>query len=1039
MAITVTVTPPNETSITVGSGNAITVDIVQGTNRVVTATTSTPTAVTYRSLVSGGTGVTYSGSDGVINIGQDVATTATPSFAAMTIDSITINGTTIGHTSDTDLLTFASNQLTVAGEIEATALDINGNGDVSGTLTAGTFSGSLPTSDLTGTITNAQLAGSIANDKLANSTVSFGGISLALGASDATPAFDLSDATNYPTSSLSGTITNAQLAGSIANDKLANSTVSFGGVSLALGASDATPAFNLSDATNYPTSSLSGTITNAQLDGSIANSKLSNSTVSLGGVSVALGASDATPAFDLSDATNVPAAQLSGAIANGVTATTQSASDNSTKVATTAYTDTAIANLVDSSPSALNTLNELAAAINDDASFSTTVTNSIATKLPLAGGEMTGNITFSSTQTVDGRDLSVDGAKLDGIEANATADQTAAEIRTLVESASDSNVFTDADHTKLNAIEASADVTDATNVAAAGALMDSELTDLAGVKALDTSTLQVKPSEGAFANGDKTKLDGIEASADVTDTANVTSAGALMDSELTDLAGIKSLDTSTLQVKPSEGAFANGDKTKLDGIEASADVTDTANVTAAGALMDSEVTNLAQVKAFDSSDYAPAAGSSNIVTVGTLTSALTINTSSTASDLILTNSESSTNDASPILELNRNHGSDGVADGGDIGKIEFYGTNQRGVMVGGPEKTLFGSMFTQVVDGSDGTEDGQIKFTTMKAGTSTDTLTLNASGSTLDSSLTVNSDFMELISTTDNTEDMPILSLYRNAGAGVTNDELGGIRFFGQNNSNQKCFYAGIYTEARGVDDAGRQKGSLRFHVADGNGAGVNISDVTADIAGDEDPTMTLTSSLITVKNPLFIDEETASLQIADISGSLTANLQARQTIGNTELGTSSADSTVALPDCQSVNNSATLSAGFLFGNNLQSDKTTMSETEVCSMRGSGLFIYNDADGITVDLPAVSFTKSATTLKPGDEIKFVSFLGTITFDVDASGTAQTVYKIGNTTNGTAATAQNSGNFTLPAGGYMTLRAAFTNIYIITEHCGVAGI
>ena len=59
-------------------------------------------------------------------------------------------------------------------------------------------------------ITNAMLAGSIANAKLSNSSVSFGGISVALGASDATPAFDLSDATNYPTSSLSGTITNAQ-------------------------------------------------------------------------------------------------------------------------------------------------------------------------------------------------------------------------------------------------------------------------------------------------------------------------------------------------------------------------------------------------------------------------------------------------------------------------------------------------------------------------------------------------------------------------------------------------------------------------------------------------------------------------------------------------------------------------------------------------------------------------------------------------------------------------------------------------------------
>ena len=64
---------------------------------------------------------------------------------------------------------------------------------------------------------------------------------------------------------------------------------------------------------------------------------------------------------------------------------------------------------------------------------------------------------------------------------------------------------------------------------------------------------------------------------------------------------------SGLQAEPTEGAFVDGDKTKLDGIEASADVTDATNVTAAGALMDSEVTNLAQVKAFSSTDYATAA------------------------------------------------------------------------------------------------------------------------------------------------------------------------------------------------------------------------------------------------------------------------------------------------------------------------------------------------------------------------------------------------------------------------------------------------
>tara|TARA_B100002019_G_scaffold293463_1_gene321249 strand:+ start:13110 stop:14816 length:1707 start_codon:yes stop_codon:yes gene_type:complete len=88
-----------------------------------------------------------------------------------------------------------------------------------------------------------------------------------------------------------------------------------------------------------------------------------------------------------------------GVLSNGVTATTQSAGDSSTKVATTAYTDTAISNLVDSSPSTLNTLNELAAALGDDANFSTTVTNSIATKMPLSGGTFTGAVIVGSGGT----------------------------------------------------------------------------------------------------------------------------------------------------------------------------------------------------------------------------------------------------------------------------------------------------------------------------------------------------------------------------------------------------------------------------------------------------------------------------------------------------------------------------------------------------------------------------------------------------------------------------------------------------------------
>lgn len=73
--------------------------------------------------------------------------------------------------------------------------------------------------------------------------------------------------------------------------------------------------------------------------------------------------------------------------------------------------------------------------------------------------------------------------KLDGIETAATADQTGAEIKAKYEL--EANAFTDSLFTKLSGIEAAADVTDTFNVTAAGALMDSECTNLDAVKALD--------------------------------------------------------------------------------------------------------------------------------------------------------------------------------------------------------------------------------------------------------------------------------------------------------------------------------------------------------------------------------------------------------------------------------------------------------------------------------------------------------------------------------------------------------------------------
>jgi hypothetical protein len=73
-------------------------------------------------------------------------------------------------------------------------------------------------------------------------------------------------------------------------------------------------------------------------------------------------------------------------------------SDVASYLSTNGYSTSSsiIASITDSAPTTLDTLNELAAALGDDANFSTTVTNSIATKLPLAGGTMSGDIALGS-------------------------------------------------------------------------------------------------------------------------------------------------------------------------------------------------------------------------------------------------------------------------------------------------------------------------------------------------------------------------------------------------------------------------------------------------------------------------------------------------------------------------------------------------------------------------------------------------------------------------------------------------------------------
>ena len=148
------------------TGNASTA--TEATNITASANNSTDETV-YLTFVDGVTGtqgietdsgLTYNPSTGVLTTtsvtgnltgnvtGNTSGTAATVTGAAqssitslgtlttLTVDSVIINGTTIGHTSDTDLMTVADGVLTIAGELDATTLDISGDADIDGTLEA---------------------------------------------------------------------------------------------------------------------------------------------------------------------------------------------------------------------------------------------------------------------------------------------------------------------------------------------------------------------------------------------------------------------------------------------------------------------------------------------------------------------------------------------------------------------------------------------------------------------------------------------------------------------------------------------------------------------------------------------------------------------------------------------------------------------------------------------------------------------------------------------------------------------------------------
>ena len=351
-----------------------------------------------------------------------------------------------------------------------------------GTAAAGTFTNLTANTSLTaataaisaGTINNSVIGGTTANaitGTIVTATTGFvGGLT--------------GNVTGNTTGTHTGAVTGAVTGDVTGNVTASTGTSSFNDVTingtLNMNAGTAATITNLTSPTNTGDAATKGYVDTADalklnLSGGTMSGVIAMGTNKITGLGTPTLSADATTKtyVDTADALklNLAGGTMSGAIAMGTNKITGLGTPTlSTDAATKTYVDTSISNLVASAPGALDTLNELAAALGNDASFSTTVTNSIATKLPLAGGTMSGAIAMGTSKitglgdptlaqdaatktyvdTADALKLNLAGGTMTGAIAMGTSKITGMGNPTLAQDATTKTYVDTADALKLN-------------------------------------------------------------------------------------------------------------------------------------------------------------------------------------------------------------------------------------------------------------------------------------------------------------------------------------------------------------------------------------------------------------------------------------------------------------------------------------------------------------------------------------------------------------------------------------------------------------
>jgi hypothetical protein len=319
---------------------------------------------------------------------------------------------------------------------------------------------------------------------------------------------------------------------------------------------------------------------------------------------------------------NAAAASASSASTDAATATTQASNSATSATSASNSASSAASDASSASTSASNAASSLASFTGQYSTGASDPTANLDTgdiffnttdnQLRVYNGSswQGGVVAGSATQSVDGLMSSSDKTKLDGVETGATSDQTDAEIKTAYENNTDTNAFTDALQTKLNGIEASADVTDTANV-------------VSSLTAGDNITIAADGTVAAGGGEITVQDEGVDLATSAT-TLNFTGNGVVA-SGTGAAKTINITDTDTVYsnaTTSADGLMSSTDKTKIDGIEtgATADQTkadiDALGIAAATATTASNSTLLSNLSAsqFLRSDQ-------NDITSGKLTAA----------------------------------------------------------------------------------------------------------------------------------------------------------------------------------------------------------------------------------------------------------------------------------------------------------------------------------------------------------------------------------------------------------------------------------